>query len=60
MKLYRLILSPTYIVRVWDFLCPNFVAITTNICLKILSIFVILIIEIILLVILVKSSDLAV
>ena len=60
MKLYHLILSPNYIVKAWDFLCPKFAAIITNICLKILCIFVILIIEIILFIFLVESSGLAV
>ncbi len=60
MKLYDLILGSKCIVRAWDFLCPKFAAIITNICLKILCIFVILIIEVILLVILINFRYLAV
>lgn len=60
MKLYDLILGSKCIVRAWDFLCPKFAAIITNICLKILHIFVILIIEILLFIFLVESSNLAV
>ena len=46
--------------RTFLFLCPKFASIITNICLKILCIFVILIIEILLFIFLVKASGLAV
>ena len=62
MKLYDLILGSKCIVRAWDFLfiSKKISVIITNICLKILCIFVILIIEILLFIFLIESSGLAV